>query len=200
MKNLLPFKGLIGLLLLTLLVSACGRPHEFSGNELPESTVAAEIIGLSGESTFQLSEHDGKVVALFFGFTYCPDICPLTLSEIQQAYDQIEATPDDVTVAFVTIDPERDTPVVASTYASAFNSDFIGVHVPLAEQEALKAAYFAFAEKEYQNGETSGDNYLVAHSDNVYLIDRAGNLRVVYRGTDLVVEDFASDLAHLIAN
>lgn len=191
---------LICLLLIALTLSACGRPHEFSGTEFPESNPAAEIIGLSGESTFQLSEHEGKVVAIFFGFTDCPDFCPIVLSKIQQAYSQIGATTDDVTVAFVTIDPERDTPDVAATYASAFNEDFIGVHVPMAEQEEMKQAYFLFAEKEFQNGETSGDNYLMAHSDNVYLIGRDGNIRVYYRGNDLVTEDFANDLEHLIAN
>lgn len=191
----------IGLLLIALIcLSACGGPHEFSGTQFPESTPARQIVGLSGDSAFTLSEHEGKVVTLFFGFTYCPDICPTTLSEIQQAYTQADATPDDLSVVFVTVDPERDTPEVAAKYAAAFNEEFLGVHVPVAEQEALKKNYFLFVEKQFEDGETSGDNYLIAHTDSIYLIDRTGNLRTVYRSSDLVIEDFAADLSHLIAN
>lgn len=193
-------KQLACLLLLTFVLSACGKPHQFSGTEFPDLLPAPEIVGQFGDSVFRLSEHKGKVVAIFFGFTFCPDICPLTLSEIERAYKQAEALPEDVAVVFVTIDPERDTPEAAKTYAAAFNKDFIGVHVPVAEQESLKKAYFLFAEKQVEEGKSAGNSYLVAHTDNVYLIDREGNWRAVYRSSDLVVEDFAADLSHLIAN
>lgn len=190
------------ILLFTILLIcvACSKPYEFKGTEFPNIRPAPEIAGVVGDEAFSLSNLQGKVVVAFFGFTYCPDVCPMTLAEVGQAYDQVEATSDDVAVVFVTVDPERDTPERLNDYVSAFNADFYGVHVPLADQEAAKKGYFVVAEKDFLDGDTDSDNYLVAHSDNIYLIDRAGKLRVVYRSSDLTVDDLASDVEHLLAN
>lgn len=190
---------------MVMLGTACSKPYELKGSEFPDNIPAPEIVGLSDDTPFQLSEHEGKVVVIFFGFTYCPDICPLTMAEIRQAYDQInnaqdDTGSDDMVVIFVTVDPERDTPDAVATYASAFHGDFIGVYVPLEEQEALRKSYFLFVEKEYTNGETAGDDYLVAHTDNIYLVDRAGNLRAFFRGSDFALEDLVADLQHLVSN
>lgn len=188
------------LFVLLLLCVSCSKPHEFAGTEFPNIDAAPEIVGIAKGQDFQLSSLDDKVVIVFFGYTYCPDICPITMSEIQRAYEQTGATAEDAAVLLVTVDPERDTPEVLDAYASAFDPDFFGVHVEVAEQDQLKKNYFVFAEKEAVDDDAENANYLVTHSDQVYLIDRDGNLRVVYRGADLVVEELASDIAYLMAN
>lgn len=185
---------------LLLICVSCSGPHEFAGTEFPNIRTAPEIVGAAKGQEFQLSGLQDKVVVVFFGYTYCPDICPITMSEVQQAYEQAGATAEDVAVVFATVDPERDTPEVMDAYASAFNADFFGVHVGVDEQEEVKKGYFVVAEKEDVVGDAESENYLVIHSDNIYLIDRDGNLRVVYRSSDLIVKDFASDIAHLMAN
>lgn len=75
----------------------------------------------------RLCDYKGKVVLLFFGFTFCPDICPTGLIEIDTALEELGDRKDDVQVLFISVDPERDTPEILKEFVTHFNSEFIGL-------------------------------------------------------------------------
>ena len=84
------------------------------------------LMGYDGR-TFHLNDHAGKIKLLFFGFTYCPDVCPTTLSRITQVYDRLNIDKDSLLTIFITLDPERDTQQLLKDYLAYFNVNSIGL-------------------------------------------------------------------------
>jgi len=134
---------------------------------------------------FSMRDHEGKDFGLdqlkghwsflFFGYTHCPDICPITLSVMNQAYKKIKATNPDkhIQVVFVSVDPKRDTQQVLKSYVNYFNPEFIGLGGTLEQMRSLTGQmgipYYISAENE------SGD-YTVDHSASLFLIDEKARL------------------------
>lgn len=118
----------------------------------------------------------GKWSAVFFGFTYCPDVCPTTLQTLTAAEDLLGPKARDLQVVFVTVDPERDTPAQLKAYLSAdsFPKGTLGLTGSPEQVAAIAKAYHVFYEKA---GE--GDDYLVNHSTPTYLMDPKGNFNRV---------------------
>jgi protein SCO1 len=184
------------LLLVALLLSACAR-HEFNGTvfDNPTPAFAFEGVNYTGEP-FRLSALQGKVVVIFFGYTFCPDVCPLALADLKQVADQLGEKAQDLAVVFVTVDPERDTPERLATYMNAFDPTFYGVRLEGQMYEATKAAYGVFAEKsEVKTGDPN--NYFVDHTGGLYVLDKAGNLSEAFR-FDAGVDALAADIEYWI--
>jgi protein SCO1/2 len=138
---------------------------------------------------------------IFFGYTFCPDVCPLTLANVAQAYKQLEiesaALVEDLNIVFVTIDPERDTPERLAEYVPLFNPNFHGVYIPADELSPVKSAYGVYAEKsDLPQGQTAA-GYLMDHTSGVYVVDRQGNLRALFRH-DTDPQALAADLQALL--
>jgi protein SCO1/2 len=130
----------------------------------------------SRDNQFMLSEQRGKVLVLGFGFSHCPNVCPMTLANLAQTYKNLGALADQVQVVYMTVDPERDNPARLREYLANFNSHFIGVTGSADELSVVRQAYGIIAQKEkHKNGET----YEVHHSSYIYLIDRDGLLRAL---------------------
>lgn len=130
---------------------------------------------------FNLEQVKGRTALLFFGYTFCPDICPTTLSKLAQVYDQLNVGPDSLVTLFVSVDPERDTPQVLKEYVNHFGVDAIGLTGSKEEIDAVVQAYgaqYSFDEE----GEDGG--YLVNHSTYTYLIDAEGRVRFLFRRAD----------------
>lgn len=123
----------------------------------------------------RLSDFRGKIVALFFGFTQCPDVCPTTLTEFSQVYRELGHDADQVQVLFVTIDPERDTQQLLAEYVPAFDRRFIGLHGSPEEIRRVAEAYKVTYQK-VPTGE--GKFYTLDHTAYIFLFDRAGRLRL----------------------
>jgi protein SCO1/2 len=130
----------------------------------------------SRDNQFTLSEQRGKVLVLGFGFSHCPNVCPMTLANLAQTYKNLGALADQVQVVYVTVDPERDTPARLREYLANFNSGFIGVTGSASELAAVRQAYGIIAKKEMHK---NGGTYEVHHSSYIYLIDREGLLRAL---------------------
>ena len=133
-----------------------------------------ELVDSAGK-TVRWSDFDGKYRMIYFGYAYCPDVCPLDVQRMMQGYNRFkQAEPDlaaQVQPLFVTIDPERDTPEVVGEFASAFSDDLIGL-TGTPEQVASAAKAFAVY---YQKGEASdAGGYLMDHSRAAYLMGRKG--------------------------
>lgn len=144
---------------------------------------------------FRLSEQRGKIVLLFFGYTFCPDVCPTTLAELSQALQKLsEQEKARVVVVFISVDPARDTPECAQEYAQRFSPSFLGLSGTEAELQPIWSAYGVYREVQ-PTGSAAG--YLIAHSARVYLIDPQGNLHLTFPfGTP--PEDIAYDLKILL--
>lgn len=112
----------------------------------------------------------GKVSLVFFGYTHCPDVCPTTLYDMSQILAKIPAEAP-VAAAFITVDPERDTPAVLKDYLSSFDPRIHGFSGPRANVEAAMRAYRIYAKK--VPGSNAAD-YTYDHTALVYLIDRKG--------------------------
>ncbi len=154
--------------------------------------VASALIGRSGVFSpapppsavggpFTLVDQDGRAVdekvlngkwsAVFFGFTYCPDVCPTTLQALASATDQLGPKGKDLRIVFVSVDPERDTPAKVKAYIQAANlpAGSLGLTGTVQQTDAAAKVYRVFHEKA---GE--GPDYLINHSTAVYLMDPKG--------------------------
>ncbi|MGH8493307.1 MAG: SCO family protein [Moraxellaceae bacterium] len=119
----------------------------------------------------------GKVVLLNFGFTSCPDVCPLVLARLKQVLKELGDDAADTQVVFVSFDPERDTLPNLTAYVQHFNPAIIGATGSDAEIATVAAQYGVIYIKEKGN---SAAGYNFAHSDYIYLLDTQGRLRKLY--------------------
>lgn len=113
----------------------------------------------------------GNPMAIFFGFTYCPDICPTTLSRLSTLMEKLGPLGDRIQVILVSVDPERDTPGVLKTYLEAFNPRFIGLTGTSEQLASFASAFRAF----YKKVPTSNGDYTMNHSAGVFLYNGNGH-------------------------
>lgn len=123
---------------------------------------------------FELEQHRGKVVTIFFGYTYCPDICPTELSTMARLLKQLGDDRDKVSALFVSVDPERDTPEKLKTYVPFFSPDLIGLTGSKKDIDKVTKAYKV--QTKIHSKKENSDYYLVDHSANLYVINGQGKL------------------------
>ncbi len=141
----------------------------------------------SNGQPFTLNSLRGQVVALYFGYTNCPDECPLTMAHLKQAVDLLGSSSNGVQVIMVTTDPGRDTQSVLKDWLGKFNSDFIGLYGTTDELTKVWKDYGVTVE---DGGET--------HSNFVYIIDRKGYFRETFL-PDSLPADEAADFRLLLS-
>lgn len=146
------------------------------GGHLPVSAGEALIGGpfsLVDQNGRRVSEKDfrGKYMLVFFGYTYCPDVCPTELQVMTEALAQMGAKGEEVQPVFISIDPGRDTPEAVKAYVENFSPRLIGLTGSAAEI-AVAARAFRVYYKKAENG--AADAYLMDHSSILYLMDRSG--------------------------
>jgi protein SCO1 len=144
---------------------------------------------------FWLSRERGKVVALWFGYTFCPDVCPTTLAELIQARARLGKDGTRLRIVLVTVDPERDTPARLREYASGFDGGFTALTGPADELARVRKAYGVVAEKRVVAGTSAA--YLIDHSAFVYVVDPAGQLRVMFP-FGMTIDDMLHDIKLLL--
>ena len=182
------------------LSAACGQ-HKYAGTVFEQANPAAPIHGQNYDGApFDLAQLTGDPVLLFFGYTFCPDICPLTMMELAAAKAELEkeapALGQDLRVVFVSVDPQRDSLARIEPYILAFDPRFFGVRVPETELEALKQGYGLYTGP--AEGHSLDDEYyLLDHTSRVFLIDREGNWRALF-SADVTAEALAADLQELL--
>jgi protein SCO1/2 len=113
----------------------------------------------------------GKLVVLYFGYTYCPDVCPTELQSISLALDRLGATAEAVQPLFITVDPERDTPARLADFVSSFHPRLIGLTGSPAEIRKTAIAYRTFFAK---NSAAAPGDYSVDHTGFIYLVGKDG--------------------------
>jgi protein SCO1/2 len=137
---------------------------------------------------------------LAYGYTHCPDVCPLTLSRLRDVKKAIDPNGDQVQVVFVTIDPERDTSDIMQRYVGHFDKDFPHKFKGLTGAPADIAAAAQPYHVKYEKKETgSADGYSMGHTAEVYLIDPQFNWRMTFP-FGIKAEEIAADLQTLMQN
>ncbi len=200
MKKLL----LAGLLVnLVLFLSAC-KPAQDASHKAATGFVGTDITGADFAKPLALTDHNGKartmrdfkgkVVALFFGYTHCPDVCPTTMSDLKQAMKLLGDKADQVQVIFVTVDPQRDTQAVLAQFVPSFNPRFIGLWGSLQETAETLGNFKIYYSK--VPSQTQGD-YTIDHSAGMYVFDKAGKIRL-YLDYGQKPADIASDIKKLL--
>jgi protein SCO1/2 len=119
--------------------------------------------------TITKQDLDQSAVALFAGFTHCPDVCPTTLLRISNLKKLLGEDASKIRVVLVSVDPERDTPQVLKSYLAAFEGDFTGMTGTPEQLKAFAKAYRLFYKKT-----GTGSDYSMDHSAGVYLFKRGG--------------------------
>jgi protein SCO1/2 len=168
----------------------------FRGGVLEPAHPAPDFaLTASDGSTFRLRDQRGRVLVLVFGYTFCPDVCPLTLSEMVLVREALGSRASRVQVVFITIDPERDTAERLRTYVGAFDRRFVGLTGDPEVLARVRRAYGVVAEKRTVAGTKAA--YLIDHTAFVYVVDPEGRLRLMFPfGTS--TEDMAHDLRILL--
>lgn len=140
-----------------------------------DTSVLKPIAGIGGAFSL-LDQHrkpfteknlEGRPTAMFFGYTFCPDVCPTTLLEATHWMRELGADADKLRVVFVSVDPERDTPEKLSEYIGSFDPRFFGLSGSREETDRILKAYRVFARKV----ENKGGEYTMDHTAAVYLLD-----------------------------
>jgi protein SCO1/2 len=159
-----------------VLVAGCGR--ETAKFQL------TDVTGVQFGKKLALTDHNGKrrtledfkgkVVVLFFAFTHCPDACPTTLAELAAVARELGPDAQRMQVLVVTVDPERDTPEVLRRYVPSFNPAFLGLYGTAEETSATAKEFKVYFQKQPQ----PGGSYTVDHSAGVFILDKAGRLRL----------------------
>lgn len=178
--------------------AGCGRGDK-------PSFKGTDVTGASYAKTFQLADHTGKVraleefrgkvVAVFFGFTRCPDVCPTTLAQTKLALTKLGEDAKRVQVIFVTVDPERDTQDVLAAYVTGFDASFLGLRGSTAETAAIAREFKVFYQKA---AGSSPENYSIDHTAATYVFDPNGRLRLFLRH-NVAVDDLVADFRLLLA-
>lgn len=133
----------------------------------------------SDGSALTLSRYRGKVIALGFGYTHCPSVCPATLALLAQARKQLAAEGGNFQVIYVTVDPERDTPERLKTFLASFDPTFLGgTGSPQQLSDVRKAYGITLSDKIFVQTMPKS-SYFLDHSSFIYLIDRGGRLRAM---------------------
>jgi len=169
-----PFIAFI--LALALSATGCGGPSPAAEPPLAGAAIGGpfELVDSKGE-TVRWDDFDGQYRMIYFGYAYCPDVCPLDVQRMMRGYEQFaQADPklaEEVQPIFVTIDPGRDTPAVVGEFAAAFSDELIGL---TGTPEQIDQAAKAFAVYYNKGDESAGGGYLMDHSRAAYLMGRKG--------------------------
>ncbi len=188
---------LVAVLGLAVVLTGCGHK--------PLSWDTKNITGIMPNLQFSLtdasgqavhaSHYAGKIDLLYFGYTHCPDVCPLTLATVAQALKKLgPRAANQINMLFVSVDPKRDPPRVLKRYVKAFGPHIVGLTGTQSQLQDLTKRYRVA----YRYGKPDGDgNYVVYHSAAIFVFDPSGKVRLVMNYKDGATA-MAHDLGQLV--
>lgn len=180
---------------LGLVLAGCGKKQHWDldnvGSVLPN--LKFDLTSDTGQKV-TAKNFEGKVVVLYFGYTHCPDVCPLTMSHLAEAVKELGPLGKDVQILFVSVDPARDTLPILHAYTQAFSPQAIGLTGTMDQiQAATKRYHVAF---DYGKKDKYG-NYVVNHSAAIYIFSKSGRGTLI--GSDQSpVKSIVHDLKQLV--
>ncbi|MEM7130307.1 MAG: SCO family protein [Chloroflexota bacterium] len=161
-----------------------------------QSPTALTDFTLESSLEQQVSLHDfrDQYLLVTFGYTSCPDVCPLSLGNLAAALNELEDNAEKLTILFVTVDPERDRPERLASYLSYFHKRMIGLTGDVDDIKALATQFGVFFE---QRAESGPESLFFDHTATIMLVDPDGYLRVVFPPT-VTGSQIAQDLSRLL--
>jgi protein SCO1/2 len=194
--NIFVLRGFI-IAFMTMILMACSPKPEFKNVDITGSTAFGKDFSLLDPDgkVRTLADFKGKAVVMFFGYTQCPDVCPTTLTEMQQVMTLLGPKSDKVQVLFVTVDPDRDTAAILKQYVPSFDSRFLGLRP--ADEVALEKVTKDFKIYYKKVPGSSPGSYTMDHSAGSYAFDPEGRLRLYIKHAQ-GPETLAHDLKELL--
>jgi protein SCO1/2 len=163
-------------LILALILAGCSKPAQsFHMTNISGGMPKLDFRMTADGKPVSAADFRGKVVALYFGYTHCPDVCPATLANLADMAAKVADS--DVRVLFVTVDPERDSDAVMADYAKAFSPQVVGLRGTSNALASLARTYRVAYEVK------KGPPYEVMHSNAVFFFDRNGRAQLVTTDT-----------------
>jgi protein SCO1/2 len=186
--------ALIGVLLAWFFILPRFRPHIFGGAVIQSTQKAPRMELTSADGSVRMTDFEGKVVVVYFGYTFCPDVCPATLSKLADSVDLLGDKAEDVQIIMVSVDPARDTPEMLKDYVQHFHPGFLGVTGDEATVNRVATLYGVVYE---QAAGSEATGYTIDHTSTVILVDREGYLKLVlpFEGT---AEQIAADIDYFL--
>ena len=182
-------------LIFAIFLQSCSEPHHWH---------ASDVTGMMPDLEFNLTGPDGEAVTaqslkgkpllLFFGFTNCPHICPTTLTRLSMVMKKLGTQADDIQIALVSVDPDRDTPEVMKIYTASFGPWLLGLTGTEQALTRLRKSYGVYAAMESSDSEGT---YNVMHSTAIFAFDTTGRIRLLISDVD-DIDAVVSDLKQLI--
>ena len=177
---MIPRRALLTLAAAGLLaLSGCERgapAHRFNAVDLTGAEYARQFSLPDADGKPRtLADFKGKVTAVFFGYTQCPDACPTTMAELTGIEKSLGPDASRLQVVFITVDPSRDTPALLKNYVTNFRPDFLALRGDEAQTKAVTREFKVFYEK--VPGRTE-DTYTIDHTAGLYLFDPQGRIRL----------------------
>ena len=182
---------------LLMILAACSPKPEFKNIDITGSTAFGKDFSLLDPDgkVRTLADFKGKVVVMFFGYTQCPDICPTTLTEMQQVMTLLGPQSDKVQVLFVTVDPDRDTAAILKQYVPSFDPRFLGLRP--SDEAALEQVAKDFKIYYKKVPGSNPGSYTMDHTAGSYAFDPEGRLRLYIKHAQ-GPETLAHDLKELL--
>jgi protein SCO1 len=196
MFKLKVFKLLL-IVFIALILLSCSQQEKFANVDISGSTSFSPAFELQDHhgQVRHLEDFKGKVLVVFFGYTQCPDVCPSTMFEMKKVMELLGKDADQVQVAFITLDPDRDTLELLEKYVPSFDARFLGLRPQSPEAlEKVVKGYKIFYQK------VSGKDpkyYTIDHTAGSYAIDKKGQLRLFVRHNQ-GEKNLADDLKKLV--
>lgn len=191
------YRGIFILFLAVFALTACnkGKPWATKNISGLMPRLSFHMIEANRDAPVDAANFRGKLILLYFGYTHCPDVCPLTLQRLKGAISNLGKQADQVRILFVTVDPRRDSLAVLKKYTAFFGPQVLGLRGDKADLRKLTKMYRVTYG--YDKPDASG-NYNVSHSSAVYVFDRKGEARLLIRPKDKVAA-IDEDLKRLLA-
>jgi protein SCO1/2 len=197
MFKLKAFKLVLALFGIMTLLLSCSQKEKFSNVDISGSTSFSPSFELQDHhgQVRHLEDFKGKVLVVFFGYTQCPDVCPSTMFEMKKVMELLGKDADQVQVAFITLDPDRDTLELLEKYVPSFDARFLGLRPQSPEAlEKIVKGYKIFYQK------VPGKDpkyYTIDHTAGSFAIDKKGQLRLFVRHNQ-GEKNLADDLKKLV--
>jgi protein SCO1/2 len=185
-----------GFFFLILFIVGCRPAHEFAGVELSAPHPAPDTTLQSVNGPVSLHDFHGKYTFVYFGYTFCPDVCPTSMSILKRVKEGLGENADEIAVVMITVDPERDTPEKLAQYMNYFDSSFVGLS---ADSETIDEVGEPFGLYYAKHEGSAASGYLIDHTARIYLLDPDANAIVAYPHN--TQSDFIlNDLEYLMEN
>ena len=170
------------------------RPHQFNGTVLQSAMPVPDFTLTSANGPVSLSDYRGKLVVLYFGYTFCPDVCPTTLSDVNKALGQMGDKAEDVQLIMISVDPARDDPEKLTEYVEFFNPTFVGATGTDDEVRSVATPFGIWYEAHEEEG---ASGYLVDNVATLNVVDRDGHLKLVI-GYGTGADAISADLGYML--